>query len=467
MKNLIELTAQAAAFADKYSMLPQGGSVLCALSGGTDSMALLAVLEVLAKEREFTLHAAHFNHQLRGEESQRDENFVTDWCQKRGINLVVGRGDVAKEAQEQGKGVEETARIMRYAFLTETARALEIDKIATAHNADDNAETILLHLARGTGLDGLTGIPPVRGILIRPLLDTPRVDIEECLTQSGIPHVEDSSNQNNIYARNRLRQEVMPVMRELNPAFVSTLSANLSHLREDRDLLHNMAEKITKQAQVAEGRVIIPVRTLVGLAHPVAVRVVKQMLAKIDRFEIASVHLEQILALAAGSSPSATINLPDGLFAWREYDKLVLCPSTAMPNGFSLRLLTGPGVFALDNGWAIEVKETLCPEIPAQGDYEWHIDQETVTFPLVLRARQAGDQLRLPGRRAKTLKKWYIDEKIPRQRRENLPVLADEAGLLAAAGLGPNYPRLATPGQPALFIRLIPKNKPEERNETR
>ena len=210
MKNPIDLAAQAAAFADKYNMLPQGSTVLCALSGGADSMALLSVLEALAKPRSLTLHAAHFNHQLRGEESQRDEDFVVQWCQKRGIPLVVGRGDVAQEAQEQGKGVEETARAMRYGFLTATAQELGADKIATAHNADDNAETLLLHLARGTGLDGLTGIPPVRGILIRPLLATPRIDIAVYLAQEEIPHVEDSSNQDTVYARNRLRQEVMP-----------------------------------------------------------------------------------------------------------------------------------------------------------------------------------------------------------------------------------------------------------------
>lgn len=465
MKNLIDLAAQAAAFADKYDMLPQEGTILCALSGGADSMALLTVLERWAKERSLTLHAAHFNHQLRGEESQRDEDFVTDWCRLRGIPLVVGRGDVAQEAQAQGKGVEETARAMRYGFLTETAQELGADKIATAHNADDNAETLLLHLARGTGLDGLTGIPPVRGILIRPLLAIPRIDIEVWLSQEGIPHVEDSSNQNNVYARNRLRHEVMPVLRDLNPSFVSTLSANLVHLREDRDLLHAMAEKATRQAQVAEGRVSLPAKLLAGLPHPVAVRAVKQLLAQVERFEISSVHLEQILALAAGSSPSATINLPDGLFAWREYDRLVLCPSSAMPTGFSLRLLTGPGVFALDNGWAVEIQECVCPDPPDQEEYQWHIARDSVTFPLILRARQPGDQLRLPGRRAKTLKKWYIDEKIPRQRRESLPVLADESGLLAAAGLGPNYPRLALPGQEAYFIRVIPKNKPEERNE--
>lgn len=469
MKNPIEsmdLAAQAAAFADQHNMLPPGSTILCALSGGTDSMALLTVLETLAKERELTLYAAHYNHQLRGEESQRDEDFVTQWCEKRGIPLTIGQGDVAQEAQDQGKGIEETARAMRYGFLTELAQELGADKIATAHNADDNAETVLLHLVRGTGLDGLTGIPPVRGILIRPLLSSSRAEIEAYLTQEDVPHVEDSSNDSNAYARNRLRQEVMPVLRSINPSFVSTLTANLDHLREDRDLLHTMAEKVTRTAQVEDGQVSLTAQALSSLPHPVAVRVVKQLLAKIERYQISTVHLDQILALAAGASPSASLRLPDDLFVWREYERLFLCPASAMPPAFSLRLLTGPGTFALDNGWTIQLEETLCPDPPATEEYAWHIDQDTVTYPLILRPRQTGDQLRLPGRRTKTLKKWYIDEKIPRQRREILPVLADAAGLLGAAGLGPNAPRVAFPGRPALHIQLIPKTKEtkEERN---
>ena len=460
MKNPIDLVAQAAAFADRYNMLPPGSTILVALSGGGDSMALLSVLEKLAQERDLHLHAAHFNHQLRGEESQRDETFVTEWCEKRNIPLIIGQGDVAQEAKAQGKGVEETARAMSYGFLTQAAQDLGADKLATAHHADDNAETVLLHLVRGAGLDGLTGIPPVRGILIRPLLAIPQSDIAAYLEQEGIPHVEDSSNFDLTYARNRLRQEVVPVLQELNPAFISTLTANLDHLREDRDLLEGMAQRAIQEARVTEGRVSIPASTLAALDHPIAVRAVKLLLAKVEYYQISSVHLDQILALAASTSPSASHNLPGDLFVWREYDRLVMSPAANMPAAFSLRLITGPGTFPLDNGWTITVEETLCPDPPEQGEYAWHIAQSTVTYPLILRPRQVGDQLRLPGRRTKTLKKWYIDEKIPRQNREMLPVLADEAGLLGAAGLGPNYPRLAQPGQPALYIQLTAKHRP-------
>ena len=175
MKNPIDLVAQAAAFADKYNMLPPGATVLVALSGGGDSMALLSVLEKLAQERDLHLHAAHFNHQLRGEESQRDEAFVTQWCQQRNIPLIIGQGDVAQEAKAQGKGVEETARAMRYGFLTETAQELGAQKLATAHHADDNAEDRPSSTwSGGRGWTGSPASPRCGGSLSAPCWPSPR-----------------------------------------------------------------------------------------------------------------------------------------------------------------------------------------------------------------------------------------------------------------------------------------------------
>ena len=139
--------------------------------------------------------------------------------------------------------------------------------------------------------------------------------------------MEDSSNFDLTYARNRLRQEVVPVLQELNPAFISTLTANLDHLREDRDLLEGMAQRAIQEARVTEGRVSIPASTLAALDHPIAVRAVKLLLAKVEYYQISSVHLDQILALAASTSPSASHNLPGDLFVWREYDRLVMSSS--------------------------------------------------------------------------------------------------------------------------------------------
>ena len=158
------------ALAEEYGMLPEEKTILCAVSGGADSMALLHSLLHMQETLGITVCVAHFNHQLRGEESERDARFVEDWCQKADIPFRLGTGEVAQMAQEPGRGLEETARSLRYAFLEDAAEQMGADRIATAHHADDNVETLLLHLTRGTGLKGLTGIPPVRGRIVRPSL---------------------------------------------------------------------------------------------------------------------------------------------------------------------------------------------------------------------------------------------------------------------------------------------------------
>ena len=171
---------------EEYAMLPPGGTVLCAVSGGADSVCLLHLLRERAGRGEFSLAAAHYDHRLRGEDSTADAQFVENLCKMWTIPLCLGSGDVAGEARRRGKGVEETARAMRYAFLEEAAAQAGADVIATAHNADDNAETLLLHLVRGTGLQGLAGIPPRRGKVVRPLLTVTRAEIRAYLEKNGL-----------------------------------------------------------------------------------------------------------------------------------------------------------------------------------------------------------------------------------------------------------------------------------------
>ena len=196
-----------------------GVRVLCAVSGGVDSMYLLHRMTALGAQRGFAVGCAHFNHGLRGAESDRDEAFVRAQCEKLGVPFYAGRGDVASV---RGMGTEAAARELRYAFLAQCAQAHSYDWIATAHTADDNAETLLLNLARGCGLRGLTGIPPQRGKLLRPMLDTTRAQAEAYLTAHAIPHVEDSTNAADAYARNRVRHHAVPALESVNPASCST-----------------------------------------------------------------------------------------------------------------------------------------------------------------------------------------------------------------------------------------------------
>ncbi|MBO5917872.1 MAG: tRNA lysidine(34) synthetase TilS, partial [Oscillospiraceae bacterium] len=216
-------------------MIPEGGTVLCAVSGGADSVCLLHWLAGLRALRPFTLVAAHYNHNLRGEESDRDEAFVRSFLRQccPQVELIVGTGDVAGQARQGRQGIEETAREMRYAFLRQVAEQVGADVIATAHTADDNAETLLLNLTRGCGLRGLTGIPPCRDGLIRPLLTTHREQVEAYLRAFGLPHVEDSSNTDMHYTRNRMRHQVMPVLRDIQPRLLEHLSQTAHLLEQD------------------------------------------------------------------------------------------------------------------------------------------------------------------------------------------------------------------------------------------
>ena len=209
-----------------HQMICAGDRVVCAVSGGADSVALLFSLYLLREKLEFTLTAAHFNHGLRGEESQRDEEFVRGLCDRLDIPLQVGSAQV--KAGE--KGLEAAARDARYGFFY----TLE-GKIATAHTANDNAETVLMHLVRGTGLKGLGGIAPVRGRLIRPMLDITRNEVLAFLQEYNLSFVEDSSNGTDDFLRNRLRHNVFPLLEQENPRLAENMSAIAQRLRLDED----------------------------------------------------------------------------------------------------------------------------------------------------------------------------------------------------------------------------------------
>ena len=257
---------------DRYNMLPDGASVLCAVSGGADSIYLLHQLKSLESQRRLNIFAAHFDHGLRGEESCRDREFTQRQCAVLNIPCTVGSGDVAAYAADNHIGLEEAARILRYRFLDETADQMHCDRIATAHTANDNAETVLMNLCRGAGSRGLAGIPPVRNRLIRPLLHTGRDEIVSWLTENGIPWVEDSSNSDETFTRNRFRHSILPLMMEENPAFLDAVGRMTDLLREDDACLCKEAEEFIRQYCDEN---TIPAKALLKLEPAVASRVMR------------------------------------------------------------------------------------------------------------------------------------------------------------------------------------------------
>lgn len=411
------------AFIRKYHMLQPGDHVVCAVSGGADSVALLYAMKLLAEKLEITVSAAHFNHCLRGEESDADEAFVRRFCNRHDIPLQLGSGQVVPGK----KGLEAAARNARYAFLQSLP-----GKIATAHTADDNAETVLLHLVRGTGLKGLGGISPVNGSIIRPLLDTTRQEVLAFLQEYHLQYVNDSSNETDLFLRNRLRHHVMPLLRQENPRLAENLSAMALRLRRDEQLL----------AELAQARKTDDVLALQQLPDGLRARVLTALLEDWGVPESEAEHVALAEKLVFSEKPSAKAEFPGGVTVTRNYHRLEKCTDTTE---LEATILTCPGELELPQ-LGIRV---VCAPAQQLSDTRDCFTVEPVG-EVVLRARKTGDTIRRSGG-TKSLKALFIDSKIPVYRRDSVPVVADDRGVLGVYGFGVNKDRLAAQ-LPAVMI---------------
>ena len=452
-------------FIREQDLIPPGATVLCAVSGGADSVAMLHILYRLREKLRFRLAAAHYNHRLRGAESDRDQRFVEQFVQLccgrhrqrdgtvlPAVPLYTGSGDVAGQARLRGAGIEETARDMRYAFLRQAAREAGADLIATAHTASDNVETILFHLARGSGLRGLGGILPKREEIIRPLLTTTRPQVEDYLYRHSLPHMEDSSNQNDDYTRNRIRHQVLPVLEEVSPGFLARMADTAALLRADEAVLTAQARELADRAVPQEGGLAIDAAVVAAAPDPIASRTLRLLLGRLWEGDqnCSAVHLSALLRLCRGDHPSGQVHLPHGTNARRDYDVLLFVPRLG-PIPLEAGPLPLPG--ALDCGpWRVVCTQEDYRGQP-QGPWDFWLDREVVST-LGLRPRSTGDRLTPPGRLGKTVKKWMIEEKLPRFQREVLPVFHCGERLAAVAGLGPDRAFAAQNGKSAWHITV-------------
>ena len=400
----------------EYHMVSPGDTVVCCVSGGADSMALLFAMCLLKKKLGVQVCAAHFNHGLRGEESDGDAAFVRDFCRDYGIPLY----EQKQQVKPGKKGLEAACRDARYAFF-ETLPG----KIATAHTADDNAETLLLHLIRGTGLKGLGGITPVNGRIIRPMLMTTRARVLAFLQEYHIPFVEDSTNGADDFLRNRIRHHVMPLLKQENPRLPENLSAAAQRLRRDEAVL----DKISREAETRE------VERLRQLEPAIRCRVLGRLLEGWGVKEPEAEHIAALEALVFSPKPSARVSFPNGVRVERCYGALQKAQDSPP---LEPSLVHCPGETDTD-----EIKITCCPA--QKGFKEMYRFTVRPQGQLWLRSRQTGDEITLSGG-TKTLKKLWIDRKIPASRRNRIPVLADDAGVVAVWGIGPNRKRLTDTG---------------------
>ncbi|NLA87980.1 MAG: tRNA lysidine(34) synthetase TilS [Clostridiales bacterium] len=439
-----------AGFADKYDMLPREGLILAAVSGGADSMCLLTLLLELSVKRGFAVAAAHYNHRLRRDESDRDARFVKDFCRNNNIILYSGSGDVAAFAGSEGIGIEEAARRLRYDFFYRTAESCDAKRIATAHTADDNAETVLLNLTRGTGLPGLSGIPPSRDMIIRPMLTLTKDEILDFLSQRGIPFVEDSTNALDICSRNIIRRRVIPVLQELNPRLSEHISVMTSLIRDDDAYINDIADTFIHEHYRDRS---FSAAALALLPRPVSSRVIRSVYGN----NLSAAHVSAILALCAPGRASGETALPSG-FAFREYDRIVLSHGEP-PDGFPpVELPPGGKIHIPELGMTVICGYPLTADSTRAGNVNktftsFLFKYEIICGKIVIRPRETGDKINLFGRNGtKTLKKLFIERRIPRRLRSLIPVIADENGVLAVYGIGIDNRAVCKAGDQTLEI---------------
>ena len=416
-------------------------AVLCALSGGADSMCLL---ELLLSVPGLRVAAAHYEHGIRGEESLRDCAFVEEYCGLRGIECFTGHGDVPAEALRRGQGTEETARELRYAFLERVADERGFELIATAHNADDNAETLLLNLVRGAGAAGLCGIPPRRGRIIRPLLGVTREEIELFLAERGIPHVEDSTNESCDYSRNRLRREVVPVLRSINPSFSRAAARTGELLRRDESFLLSVAEEFISANFDGSS---LDAAKLAGLDPAVSSRVVRLLLGR----GLSEKHVAAVLALLGRSEPGEA-DLPFGRVRV-ERGRLTLRPEPPRP--IEERELPIPGAVTLGpQGLRICCGEDGGGEIN-NSFKTYRLKYESICGTLKLSSPQPGDSYR-PERRGctKSLKSLFSEKRYGAAERAATPVFRDGEGIVLVPPFGAAERCVPSPGDRTLTITV-------------
>lgn len=426
-----------------YSVL--GGRVLCAVSGGADSVYLLHRCLEGAAGHGYAVCAAHYDHGLRGEESGRDSRFVADMCRELGVECLTGRGDVRSYACERRLGTEEAARELRYAFLQEAAGKLGAQLIATAHNAGDNAETMLLALARGAGLRGLGGIPPRRGNIVRPMLAVTRAEVEEYLAARGIAHVEDSTNALDDYARNRLRHHVLPLLRELNPRFDTAAARAAALLRADEDFLESLARDFLRENADENG---LSAAALAAAPRSVASRAVR-ILAPCA---LSEAHVDAVLALAEGEGV-AFADVPGARCA-RQNGQLRFF--TSLPGAIEPRVLRAGEEFALpESGLYVKCSDSVYSGEINSSFNTFFFPYANICGTIYCMSGQPGDKLRIARRGCtKKLSDLFAEARIPALSRALVPVFRDDAGVLAVYGLALAERAAPRAGERALRVEI-------------
>jgi tRNA(Ile)-lysidine synthase len=464
-------------FCHKHDLLPRGSTVVIGVSGGADSLSLLHALHTLAPELDLRLHVAHLDHQLRGAEAQADADFVRAISLRWNLPHTIESRDVNGFARNQKLSLEEAARQVRYGFLLEVALAQHSDTIAVAHNADDQAESVLMHFLRGSGLSGLRGMLPKMHLeeyriqlsafstqhskiyLVRPLLETPRAVIEAYCQQNNLRPRVDATNADTTYFRNRLRHELLPLLETYNPQIRSILRRTADVIAAEHEVLQAHTNYAWGMTVVEETDTAVTFDLPLWREQPIGVRrallrkAIQQLRPPLR--DIDFVHVEDAIEILQRATTGDQVTLPQNLFSEVSYHTFTIAPRDEftlpdwplLPEEIKSLAINVPGVMLLpESTWSVEASFEACDHshVPLSR-FAACCDADTLPGPLALRTRSSADRFQPHGMPSPVrLKDWMINVKVPRAIRNRLPLLVAGDQIVWVPGYRVGQPFLVT-----------------------
>jgi len=423
---------------EEKQLLTAGETLVIGVSGGTDSTALLHILQSLNKQYQYgwNLHAVHLNHSFRGEESDADAEYVQAICTEWNIPCHSFKRNVSLYMEESGLGSQEASRVLRYELYQQVAEEVGAQKVVLAHHGDDQVETVLFRMLRGTGIHGLAGIPVRRWLVegkievVRPLLGIFRSELEEYCRQAGLSPREDSSNASRKYLRNRLRLDVLPLLEGMNVRYREHILQLAKSAEIDEKYLHIASKKALQQVIVQQesNKIMMAVQPFQSCDLALQRRMINLILSYLStRTEWSLQHVEAVLRIITGDHPSAELHLPDGVFVQRVYERISFTRglSSSKPSSYCYDLVVPGTTMVWESGTVFHTRVLLSApdfdQLPANAAV---FDLDRLTGKLMVRNRRAGDRLTLLGSAgSKKLKELLIDCKVPKVYRDRIPLL--------------------------------------------
>jgi tRNA(Ile)-lysidine synthase len=421
----------------KHSMLSGGETVLVGLSGGPDSVCLLSVLNSLKDELDLKLHAVYVDHRLRPDETPHEIEFCRKLCQEMSVPFFTRAIDVRSYAKEEGMNLQEAARELRYRIFDELFHEIKADKIGLGHTADDQMETFFMRFLRGSGPGGLSGIPPVRAKIIRPLIEVERQDIEEFLKVQELHYVVDSSNLKEDYFRNRLRLSLMQEFKKINPRMAQTVSRTMDILREEERYFGIAVTKALMKliSRKTDLRIELFLTPMESMDKVILRRVLRRAIDETKGLRgMGFVHIEDIMGMIKEGKPGDRLSLPKGLRVIRNYATLVI--TSEIPQRLETATLRVPGQAVMEDIKAV-IKASIEARDEGHGDGKAVavFDADRTGTTLLVRPREKGDFFYPAGfGKRKKLQDFFVDQKVPRDERDSIPLVLSGNDIVWIAG---------------------------------